>query len=217
MMVFGLCCAGFAVREMAQIIRAQGDAVRRPPGLILLKVEEFAAQGLTFTQTVKKHSRTRTTPLMVLSNDRCEADSLLSLEAGADDYMALPFAPAELVARIQSLLRHSFPSTTQQSIQLNGVTLNPVTHRISVGKHSLHAPPLEYRFLEVLLRNPERVFTRPELFRLIWGDQAEIDERTVDVYVLRVRKILSGAGKASLLQTIRGIGYCLSTAHLQKR
>jgi two-component system phosphate regulon response regulator PhoB len=217
MIVFGLCCAGFAVREMALIAQAQRAAVSRPPDLILLKVDEFSGEEVTFTQTVKKHSRTQGTPLMVLSGNRLEADSILSLEVGADDYMALPFAPGELIARIQTLLRQAFHGTTQHSIQLNGLTLNSTTHRISVGKRSLHAPPLEYRFLEVLLRNPERIFTRPELFRLVWGDQAEIDERTVDVYVLRVRKILSGAGKANLLQTVRGIGYCLSTTELATR
>jgi two-component system phosphate regulon response regulator PhoB len=216
MIVFGLCCAGFAVREMAQIAQAHRVAVHRPPDLILLKVDEFVTQGLAFAQTVKKHSRTQSTPLMVLSGLRREADQLLSLEAGADDYMAVPFVPGELIARIQRLLRHSIPGTTGECIHLNGLTLNPGTHRISVGSCHLHAPPTEYRFLELLLRNPERIFTRPELFRLIWGAQADIDERTVDVYVLRLRKILSGAGKASLLQTVRGVGYCLSTTELQK-
>jgi two-component system, OmpR family, phosphate regulon response regulator PhoB len=217
MIVFGLCCAGFAVREMAHIGRAHKDAVRRPPDLILLKVEEFVGQGLTFIQTAKKHSGTRGTPLMVLSEHPREAENLLSLEIGADDHLTVPFAPGELIARVQRLLRQSVPGITTECIQLHGLTLNPATHRISVGKRHFHASPTEYRFLELLLRNPERIFTRPELFRLIWGEQAEIDERTVDVYVLRVRKILSAAGIASMLQTIRGTGYCLSAIELEKR
>jgi two-component system phosphate regulon response regulator PhoB len=140
-----------------------------------------------------------------------ELDKVKGLEVGADDYITKPFSPKELNARIKAVLRRKAPELTEDILKINGLELNPVSHRVTGNNKPLEMGPTEFRLLHFFMSNPERVYSRSQLLDKVWGSQIFIEDRTVDVHIRRLRNILTQSQHENLIQTVRGSGYRLST------
>lgn len=187
------------------------------PDLILLDWMLPGKSGIEFTRTLRRDLRTRLIPIIMLTARVTESDKVSGLEVGADDYITKPFSPRELIARIKAILRRSLPEASDEMLDIEGVKLNPVTHRVTVTdqryglqEKELLVSPTEFRLLHFLMAHVERVHTRAQLLDRVWGDHIFVEDRTVDVHIRRLRKVLEAAGKADLIQTVRGAGYRFS-------
>jgi two-component system phosphate regulon response regulator PhoB len=135
-----------------------------------------------------------------------ESDVLKSFDSGIDDYMSKPFSPKELVARIKALMRRS-GVPEDELIEACGIQIDLGSHRLTIQGTNVNIGPTEYRLLELLMRNPDRVFERDQLLDRIWGRSSYIEIRTVDVHILRLRKVLKPFGLDGTIQTVRSVGY----------
>ena len=151
-------------------------------------------------------------PVIMLTARGEESDRVTGLEAGADDYMSKPVAIKELLARIRALLRRSRGFSQEETLQAGIIKLNIATHQVVIDGKSVHFGQTEYRLLKFFLQHPERVYSRGQLLDLVWGETVYVEERTVDVHILRLRKLLKPYGIESMVQTVRGAGYRFSQA-----
>jgi two-component system phosphate regulon response regulator PhoB len=140
-----------------------------------------------------------------------EQDRVTGLEIGADDYMVKPFSPRELIARIKAVLRRRKPQLTEDKVDVIGLVLDPITHRVTAGGGAVAIGPTEFRLLHFFMTHPERVHSRSQLLDKVWGDHVFVEERTVDVHIRRLRSVLEATGHDRLIQTVRGSGYRFST------
>lgn len=180
------------------------------PDLILLDWMLPNMSGIEFARRLRKNSRTQQIPIIMLTARTEEHDKISGLDVGADDYVTKPFSPRELIARIKAVLRRRAPDALDESIKVDGLVLDPVNHRVSVGDSEIMLGPTEYRLLHFLITHMDRVYSRTQLLDRVWGDHVFIEERTVDVHIRRLRKALENAGKEKLIQTVRGAGYRFS-------
>jgi Response regulators consisting of a CheY-like receiver domain and a winged-helix DNA-binding domain len=158
---------------------------------------------------LRKDPLTADLPLIMLTAKSEEADKLRSYDVGIDDYVTKPFSPRELVARIKAVLRRTGAPEAGQLV-FGTLVLDTQSHRLSVGEDNIHIGPTEFRLLEFLMRHPERAFDREQLLDRVWGRAVYVEERTVDVHILRLRKVLKPFGVADWVQTVRGVGYRFS-------
>jgi two-component system phosphate regulon response regulator PhoB len=168
--------------------------------------------GLALARRLRADSRTRELPILMLTARAMEQDKLSGLEAGADDYLTKPFSPKELAARIKAVLRRRAPQLSGDVVEVEGLRLDPATHRVTAGEQRLQLSPAEFKLLHFLLTHPGRVYSRTQLLDQVWGDHVYIEERTVDVHIRRLRKALEPTGHDSLIDTVRGAGYGLRSA-----
>ncbi|HQS44110.1 MAG: phosphate regulon transcriptional regulatory protein PhoB [Methylotenera sp. 24-45-7] len=180
------------------------------PDLILLDWMLPGMNGLEFARKIKSDSQTKNIPIIMLTARGEEYDKVRGLEIGADDYVTKPFSPRELNARIKAVLRRRAPQMTDDPIELNGLRLDPTTHRVTGHQKVIELGPTEFRLLHFFMTNPERVHTRSQLLDKVWGDRVFVEDRTVDVHIRRLRNALSLSGHEDLVQTVRGAGYRLS-------
>ncbi len=180
------------------------------PDLILLDWMLPGMSGLELARRLRAETRTRQTPIIMLTARGEERDKVQGLETGADDYITKPFSPRELLARIQAVLRRRAPETTEDAIELGGLRVDPSTHRVSAEGQGVNLGPTEFRLLHFLITHPERVHSRSQLLDQVWGDHVFVEERTVDVHIRRLRSSLEASGLDRLVQTVRGAGYRLS-------
>ena len=165
--------------------------------------------GVELTQRLRKDPLTSAMPLIMLTARGEEADKLKSFDSGIDDYLTKPFSPKELVARVKALIRRSgLPEDGHIIVQ--GLDLDINAHRLTINGDPIPIGPTEFRLLELLMSNPNRAFGRAQLLDRVWGRNVYIEERTVDVHILRLRKALSKFDLDRLVQTVRGIGYRFS-------
>ena len=134
-------------------------------------------------------------------------DKLAGLELGADDYVTKPFSPRELNARIKAVLRRRAPQYTDDVVEIDGLRLDPASHRISGNGIPLDLGPTEFRLLHFLMTHTERVHSRAQLLDRVWGDHVFIEERTVDVHIKRLRDALGAVERSAMVETVRGAGY----------
>ena len=151
-------------------------------------------------------------PIIMLTARGEEADKLQSFASGIDDYITKPFSPRELLARVKALLRRS-GAPADNVLEACGIRLNLDSHRITINGEEVHTGPTEYRLLELLMRNPDRAFNRNQLLDRVWGRSVYVEERTVDVHILRLRKLLKPHGLDRTVQTVRSIGYRFSPSN----
>ena len=183
------------------------------PDLILLDWMLPGMNGLEFARKLKSDSLTKSIPIIMLTARGDEYDKVRGLEVGADDYVTKPFSPRELNARIKAVLRRRAPQMTDDPIEINGLRLDPTSHRVTGNQKSIDLGPTEFRLLHFFMTNAERVHTRSQLLDKVWGDRVFVEDRTVDVHIRRLRNALAVSGHQDLIQTVRGSGYRLSAQH----
>ena len=165
--------------------------------------------GIEVCRRIRAKPEIKGLPLIMLTARGEEADRIRGLTTGADDYVVKPFSVAELSARVEALLRRSSPERIANEIQVGTVRLDRNAHRVTRGGREVRLGPTEYRLLEVFLESAGRVLSRPQLLDAVWGRDGEIDERTVDVHVGRLRKALIRGNETDPIRTVRGAGYVL--------
>jgi two-component system phosphate regulon response regulator PhoB len=180
------------------------------PDLILLDWMLPGMSGLELARRLRGDARTRGVPIIMLTARGDERDKVQGLETGADDYITKPFSPRELQARIQAVLRRRAPEATEDAVEISGLRVDPVSHRVTADGQAVNVGPTEFRLLHFLITHPERVHSRSQLLDQVWGDHVFVEERTVDVHVRRLRAALEPTGLERLIQTVRGSGYRLS-------
>lgn len=180
------------------------------PDLVLLDWMLPGMSGVDFARRLKRHPTYRDVPIIMLTARGEEEDKIRGLEVGADDFVTKPFSPRELLARIKAVLRRTAPLSGDERLEVKGLTLDPVAHRVWIGEDALEIGPTEFRLLRFFMTHPERVFSRSQLLDHVWGTNVYVEERTVDVHIRRLRKTLAGRGHDRLIQTVRGTGYRFS-------
>ncbi len=210
MIVFGLSRAGYRVTEAGTVQEARASIAEQRPDLILVDWMLPGASGLEFVRSLKKRSDTSDLPVIMLTARTGEEDKVNGLESGADDYVTKPFSHKELQARIRAVMRR-FGSVQQGEVLTAGtLMLDTASHRVSVAGKELAPGPTEFRLLGFFMAHPDRVYSRSQLLDRVWGANVYVEERTVDVHIRRLRKLLSGTGCERFIQTVRGAGYRFS-------
>lgn len=207
---FALENADFRVIEAAHADDARKLLGSENPDLILLDWMLPGRSGLELAQQLKQSPRTRSVPIIMVSARGEEEDRVRGLDTGADDYIAKPFSPREMVARIKAVLRRARPEDEVDDIEIGGLRIDNISHRVSANGRPIEVAPTEYRLLHFFMTHADRAFSRSQLLDQVWGDQVYVEERTVDVHVRRLRKALEATGHDRLLQTVRGVGYRFS-------
>ena len=204
---YNLEAKGFEVRHAANAMDGLVLAREQLPDLIVLDWMLPDVPGLEVCRQIKSSPGTKAIPIIMLTARGTEDDKVRGLDVGADDYMVKPHSIKELIARINANLRKSGAEETELSY--GGIVLNLETHRVKRDGQSIKLGPTEFKIMQVLLKRPQRVFSRAQLLDLVWGQDIYVDERTVDVHVGRLRKALNAGEKDNIIRTIRGVGYAL--------
>jgi two-component system phosphate regulon response regulator PhoB len=207
---FSLEEAGFRVLQAGHADEARKLLSSESPDLVLLDWMLPGRSGLELAQQLKQSAKTRHLPIIMVSARGEEEDRVRGLETGADDYIAKPFSPREMVARINAVLRRAKPGELADEIEIGGLRMDNISHRVTAGGRRIEIAPTEYRLLHFFMTHADRAFSRSQLLDQVWGDQVYVEERTVDVHVRRLRKALEATGHDRLLQTVRGVGYRFS-------
>ena len=210
LLALNLVQAGHQPLRALSVEQAQYLMLTATPDLIILDWMLPGISGIEFARKLKGDERTREIPIIMLTARGEEMDKVRGLETGADDYVTKPFSPRELNARIKAVLRRRAPQMTDDPIEVNGLRLDPTTHRVTGKEKTIDLGPTEFRLLHFFMTNAERVHTRSQLLDKVWGDRVFVEDRTVDVHIRRLRNALSVSGHEDLIQTVRGAGYRLS-------
>lgn len=213
MVCLALSQAGYECLEAVDAKQAQDTIVAQVPDLILLDWMLPQESGVDYARRLRREKLTQNIPIIMLTARTEEEDKVKGLDSGADDYITKPFSTRELQARIKALLRRTSPHATEESVEIDGLALDPVTHRVLAQGKTVDLGPTEFRLLHFFMTHPERVHSRERLLNGVWGDNVYVEERTVDVHIRRLRKALSPSGHERLIQTVRGAGYRLSAQH----
>lgn len=211
LLAFNVGQAGFQVRCAEDAAGAWRHIHQETPDLILLDWMLPGSSGVELARQLRAEANSKGIPIIMLTARGEERDKVLGLESGADDYITKPFSPRELMARIRAALRRHVPQLGEQALVLGGLELSPVAHRVSAAGVPVELGPTEFRLLHFFMAHAERVYSRTQLLDQVWGSQAFVEERTVDVHIRRLRASLEPVGKEGLIQTVRGSGYRFST------
>lgn len=207
-----LAQAGYEVTLAGDVVQARQQLTDHPPDLILLDWMLPGISGLQFARELRAQPALASLPIILLTARVIEGDKLSGFEAGVDDYVTKPFSMRELLARIQALLRRSQPSARNEAIEIDGLRYDPVGHRVTANGTPVALSPIEMQLLGLFMRNADRVLTRSAILDHVWGHVVDIDERTIDVHIRRLRLALQPSGYDRLVETVRGIGYRLQSA-----
>ena len=210
MIGFALSRAGFSYAEAADAAQAETEVFRELPDLILLDWMLPGQTGIDFVKLLQSDPNTRSIPVIMLTARAEESDKIRGLNNGADDYVTKPFSPRELVARIEAVLRRVKIEATDERVEVDGLLLDPVSHRVTAQKQEVALGPIEFRLLHLFMTHQERAYSREQLLDLVWGRNIHVGPRTVDMHVSNLRKTLEATGHHQLIQTVRGTGYRLS-------
>jgi two-component system phosphate regulon response regulator PhoB len=207
LLTYNLEAAGFDVATTKSGDDAIVSVKDEQPDLVILDWMLPGLSGIEICRQIRAGNDTRSLPVIMLTARGEEADRLRGLATGADDYVVKPFSVAEVLARVKSLLRRASPEKTADILARGGITLDRQAHRVTRGPRELNLGPTEYRLLEVFMQSAGRVLSRAQLLDHVWGRSAEVDERTVDVHVGRLRKSIVRGAEADPIRTVRGAGY----------
>lgn len=210
LLVSTLMMEGYEVSEAADAEAAQRRLDDGLPALILLDWMLPGASGLEFTRRLKKDDLVSEIPIIMLTARGEEEYKVSGLEAGVDDYVTKPFSTRELLARIKAVLRRTGAEGGEVLEVPGGLSMDLGRHCVNARGDSVHMGPTEFRLLHFFITHPERVYSRNQLLDRVWGRDAYIEERTVDVHIRRLRKALEPSGHDALIQTVRGVGYRFS-------
>jgi two-component system phosphate regulon response regulator PhoB len=205
--------AGYRVFCAGDVPEAEAVVRRVRPDMVLLDWVLPGIPGLSFAQQLRRNQRTRDVSLVLISERADEQDKVAALEGGADDYVTKPYSGRELLARIKAVMRRRMPQLADDVIEIAGLQLDPAARRISVGDREIDLWTTEFRLLHFFMTHPGRLFGRPKLLDEIWGYDAFVEERTVDVHIRRLRQALEPTGHHVLIETVRGLGYRFRAMH----
>lgn len=212
MLRYNLEREGFAVDEATDGEEALLCIAERRPDAVLLDWMLPHVSGLEVCRQIRRAPDTRSLPVIMLTARGEEADRVRGLDSGADDYVVKPFSPSELVARLRAVIRRAQPNAAESILSYADLLMDLTAHRVSRGDQPVHLGPTEFRLLYHFLQHPGRVFSREQLLDRVWGQDSDIEMRTVDVHIRRLRKALNAGGGADLLRTVRSVGYALDSA-----
>jgi two-component system phosphate regulon response regulator PhoB len=204
--------AGYEVATALDGDEALMAIAERRPDLIVLDWMLPSISGLEVCRQIRRKPETRDVPVIMLTARGEEADRVRGLDSGADDYVAKPFSPAELVARVRAVLRRSRPSTAEDVLAYAGIQMDLAAHRVTRSGRPIHLGPTEFRLLRHFLEHPGRVFAREQLLDAVWGHDVYVEPRTVDVHIRRLRKAINGEGEPDVIRTVRSAGYALDSS-----
>jgi len=212
MIRFALERADFRVSEAEDAQTARLAIAEQRPDLILLDwMLPGGVSGAEFARELRREDLTAALPVIMVTARVEEDDRVRGLNLGADDYVTKPFSSSELVARVRAVLRRSLPGGEDETLELDGLTLDAASQRVAAGEQSVTLGPTEYRLLQFFMSNPERVYSREQMLDRVWGQNVFVEERTVDVHIRRLRKALAPFGFDGFIQTVRGSGYRFSS------
>ncbi len=210
MIAFTLAGAGFECDVAGDAGAAERCIADHLPDMILLDWMMPGPSGVELARRLSKDVSLKEIPIIMLTAKGEERDMLTGFGAGVDDYITKPFSPPELLARIRAVLRRTLPHATGEALQVGGLALDPVGHRVTADDDELKLGPTEFRLLQFFMSHPDRVYNRGQLIDLVWGPGVYIEERTVDVHIRRLREALAKGGYDRMIQTVRGAGYRFS-------
>lgn len=210
MIAVALQMAGYRCLEADNAQNAHAIVVDHQPDIILLDWMMPDVSGIELARRLKRETAYADIPIIMLTARSEEDNKIQGLEAGADDYITKPFSPRELIARLKAVLRRTATAGIDEPIEIEGLRLDPGSHRVSSGDTELEFGPTEFRLLQFFMTHPERAYTRSQLLDHVWGGNVYVEERTVDVHIRRLRLAL-GTQHEHLVQTVRGTGYRFST------
>ncbi|QPK62617.1 phosphate regulon transcriptional regulator PhoB [Methylomonas sp. LL1] len=216
-----------AIREMLVMVLEQADLHVIAAASAELAIQSLAENrvdlivldwmlpgisGVELAKRLKRDPGYKELPIILLTARGEEEDKIRGLEIGADDYMTKPFSPKELIARIKAVMRRSGKLTEAGQLSVGDLTLDAEQHRLTIAGRALDVSPTEFRLMQFFMTNPDKVYSRTHLLDQVWGRSVYIEERTVDVHIRRLRKLLAEFGREDLIQTVRGFGYRFSMA-----
>lgn len=207
MIRFALSREGIDMVEAADVDSARRVLSSCLPDLILLDWMLPEISGIKFLKEIRKKQELAKIPVIMLTAKADEEDKIVGLEAGADDYVTKPFSPKELVARIRAVNRRVQGTDTDDNIHIGLLAINTSAHTVKCNGETIHLGPIEYRLLVFLVSHPGRVYSRSSLLNNVWSGLLDVEERTVDVYIRRLRKTLQPFGCEEMIKTVRGAGY----------
>ena len=211
MLGYTLMKDGYFFREAADVEQARPLIMDNKPDLVLLDWMLPGMSGLDYARSLRNNPETAGIPIIMLTAKGEETDKVRGLDSGADDYITKPFSTRELLARIKALLRRTLRDDQQGIITVDGLTLDPATYRVTVCNRDIRISPTEFRLLHFFLTHPERVYSRTQLLDQVWGQNVYVEDRTVDVHIRRLRKLLAPFDHDKFIQTVRSVGYRFST------
>jgi two-component system, OmpR family, phosphate regulon response regulator PhoB len=210
---YNLEAAGYAVDSVARGDEAALRIAEDAPDLVLLDWMLPGVSGVELCRRIRARKDTQRLPIIMLTARGEEADRVRGLSTGADDYVVKPFSVPELVARVGALLRRADPAQGATRLVAGDLEVQRDARRVRRAGTELHLGPTEYRILEFLMLKPGRVYSREQLLDAVWGRDASVDERTVDVHIGRLRKVLSLPGENDPIRTVRGAGYAFDETY----
>ncbi|MBU2033605.1 MAG: phosphate regulon transcriptional regulator PhoB [Alphaproteobacteria bacterium] len=198
---------GYRVRTTADGDEALMLAAEETPDLVILDWMIEGTSGIEVCRRLRRDKATAHVPIIMLTAREAEDDRIRGLDTGADDYITKPFSPRELLARVAAVMRRIRPALAGETIEVGDITLDPVAHKVSRRGQTLQLGPTEYRLLKFFMESPGRVFSRSQLLDGVWGTGSDIELRTVDVHIRRLRKALEVRGAKDPVRTVRSAGY----------
>jgi two-component system, OmpR family, phosphate regulon response regulator PhoB len=207
LLTYNLEAAGYSVAVETRGDEAEYALRDSLPDLLILDWMLPGVSGIELCRRLRQRPQTRSLPIIMLTARGEEADRVRGLATGADDYVVKPFSVAELMARVKALLRRLKPALADDAIVIGELKLDRAAKRVHRGAREVKLGPTEFRLLEHLMKSPGRVYDRIQLLDMVWGRDAEIDDRTVDVHVGRLRKALAQSDESDPIRTVRGAGY----------
>ena len=209
LIAYNLEAEGYIVESVARGDEAELRLAENAPDLLILDWMLPGVSGIEICRRLRARETTRTLPVIMVTARNEESERVRGLAVGADDYVVKPFSVIELMARVHALLRRSRPERVAERLYVGDLDLDRLTRRVRRGDRDIRLGPTDFRLLEYLLERPGRVFSRAQLLDLVWGRSAEVDERTVDVHIGRLRKKLSKGRERDPIRTVRGAGYSI--------
>lgn len=200
---------GYSVRCTGDGDEALAMAEEEAPDLVILDWMIEGTSGIEVLRRLRRGKGTEHVPIIMLTAREAEDDRIRGLDTGADDYLTKPFSPRELLARVSAVLRRVRPALAGETIEVGNMRLDPVAHRVERDGQELKLGPTEYRLLAFFMEHPRRVFSRAQLLDAVWGNGSEVEERTVDVHIRRLRKAIDSTDERDPIRTVRSAGYSL--------
>jgi two-component system phosphate regulon response regulator PhoB len=202
---------GFSVRQTPDGEQALVLVEERVPDIVLLDWMIESLPGIEVCRRLRRNPKSANVPIIMLTARGEEEDRIRGLETGADDYVTKPFSPRELVARVSAVLRRLRPALAGELLTYADIELDSVAHKVIRGGQTVAMGPTEFRLLRHFMEHPGRVFSRGQLLDSVWGQDSDIELRTVDVHIRRLRKAINVPGTSDIIRTVRSAGYALDS------